>query len=82
MVVKDDPERGRAWGGGKGQAHKNVTDGTRENRQIVSVRDLYTLDHSESGEAVFVVGRDAFVAAEAYSFEAVVLYYLAGRDIP
>ncbi len=38
MVGKDDPERGRAWGGGgKGQAHKNVRDGTRENRQIVSV---------------------------------------------
>lgn len=51
MVGKDDPELGRAWGGGKGQAHKNVRDGTRENRQIVSVRDLYTLDHSSGPTA-------------------------------
>jgi hypothetical protein len=45
------PNEGEHGGGGKGQAHKNVRDGTRENRQIVSVRDLYTLDHTSGPTA-------------------------------
>jgi hypothetical protein len=55
MVGKGKPEQGGTWGGGKGQVHENVRDGTWANRQIISVRDLYTLDHTSGPTAYCTV---------------------------